>query len=280
MPVFLCIALLTGCGVLRVASKNPYGDSLAAITPGQTSREQVHSLLGTPTWVSDNGRAEVYEARGSGIGSIAIVVPVPASFPYFAMVIYDDSGRASATGWTVSLDDYASSRWGDVTIYADGYGLYWASRTLFPSVDAGGKVDEAWSLYLRFLAYSLHTGKYSDLLPRYLCNAVIHGHPCASIEVGNYFWDGPTIISREKIVECYPQDAQMAWQHIHKDNTKACVWYSIANNNVLPPWCSDELSQKQVAEVDLRLKEMLMNWHPEQWKWYPNQCTNELESYR
>ena len=141
------ISLLTGCGTAYIATEKPFRDPIASITPGQTTRESVHALLGNPRryslflWPSiDKGNLEVFGPK---------LHKAPCGdLDHYALIIYDATGRVDATDWK-----YTGSGFGRTTLYADGYGYTTGTRTIFPSKDGGGKADKAWARYLEIVQF-------------------------------------------------------------------------------------------------------------------------------
>ena len=288
--VFAWVFLLFGCGVPMIATEHPLRNARATITPGVTTRADVHTLLGKPkqeldfttcvgTWqeikecqeknAQNQPAWEFYAIAGDAIGITLIPVPLTGAFQYYALITYDESDRVTATAWgREGLDSFAST-WNRLALYADSYGYYVGTGTVFPSIDGGGKADLAWASYLSDMAFYQQTGKYGGFMLRDLCNATGYGHPCVLREIGNYFWSDNNDSSAGGGGDCHVPGASKFRANFHKNNVRACVWYAMANNRVLPMQCRETLSNQERSEVDRLLLE-----------WQPTSCVQELAQYR
>jgi hypothetical protein len=293
--VLLFFFLLSGCGSPTIATDKPFQDIRASITPGKTTLEDVHKLMGDPARSITTGKAEIsaagcsgtwndiktcmqrrahtkkrwefYKTSGAGIGFFAIV-PVPSGPVYhYALIVYDEAGRVSAADWGY---DFGVSAWNRTALFAGPYGYYVGTDTIFPSIDAGGEADKAFAQYLSYSAWYREAGGTRKETARtaalkWVCRAAELGHSAALTEIGNYFWAEPYDFDRDGVEEGYNFDAAKLWSTFRKDNVKACVWYSAANDRILPAWCHDILSADEAAEV----KNLLEHWTP-------NQCESDL----
>jgi hypothetical protein len=252
----LCLSLLAGCGGPMIATERPFSDPLASMTPGQTTREDVHTLLGEPMcctnilWPSrDEGRVEVYRTWGDALG-LAGFVPVPSGdLTHYALITYDASGRVNATDW-----DYAAGASDVNLLYAGEYGYFPRLDTIFPSIDGGGKTDRAWVKYMKSAQGTrMETHKKNINTLKLLCRAAEQGHPAAFNELGNFFW-------YDLNVDSITHGQLRLWSMFEKDKVKACLWYSMANEKVQPPWCRDWLTVEESTKVE----HLLENWQPSQ----------------
>ena len=278
-----------------IATDKPFQDKRARITPGKTTREDVHKLMGEPTrsiatkkpeipsagcsgtWndiktcmqrkALTERRWEFYKTRGGGIGFVAIF-PVPSGdVHHYALIVYDDAGRVRAADWGY---DFGVSAWNRPALFAGPYGYYVGTDTIFPSIDAGGEADTAFAQYLSNSAWyraasgSRKEGARVEAL-KWVCRAAELGHPAALTEIGNYFWAEPYDFDRDGVEEGYDFDEAKLWSTFRKDNVKACVWYSAANDRLLPAWCCDTISVDAVGEVEQLLEH-----------WTANQCEIDL----
>jgi len=269
------ISLLTGCGDPWIATEKPFNDPLVTITPGQTTRENVHGLLGKPLcctkflWPSrDKGNVEVFLAKGDALGWAGFI-PFPSTdrMLHYAMIAYDLSGLVNEidTGhvalnsmnpsYTVKqiLSEQITSHHGGysdevnpIILYAGEYGYYNKYNTFFPSKDGGGKSDSAWAYYIKYMGPSIKNQKVNL---RRLCHAVEQGHPAAFSELGNLFRENGKAFG-------YPS-LQPVFQ---KDNVMACFWFSMANDGTQPEWCLELLAEDEKIKVEY----LMDNWQLDQ----------------
>ena len=227
---------------------------LASITPGITTREGVRILLGQPLsggvflWPAiDNGDVEVYSAYGTASGRWIFLLRELEDTTHYVLVTYDSSSHVSATDW-----DHVAYEGEDMFLYAGKYGYFHSTNTIFPSKDGGGKADKAWASYMSYSRTRLDNRAAKRTALKRLCRAVERGHPAAFNELGNLFWK---------------KDRHAIGQYIlstifEEDNVRACLSYSIASDNVQPPWCRDLLTKEEAARVE----HLLGNWQPDQCK--------------
>jgi len=261
------ISLLTGCGTAYIATEKPFMDPIASITPGQTTRESVHALLGNPSgpeeylWPSiDEGNVEVFSAMGDAIG-LVFIFPFPSgeAVSHHALITYDVSGHVDATDWGYALYEFTS-----MFLYAGEYGYFNGTNTVFPSKDGGGKADKAWADYM---IQMMHEIKYQygswdkERALKLICRAVEQSHPAAYSELGHLFRENRWLKGLQQAFGYY------ALSPIKKDNVKACFWYSMANDKVQPPWCRDLLTMEESTEVEYLLE-----------NWQPGQCEHEIDT--
>lgn len=303
--IAMSLSLLTACGDALIATNRPFGDAREDIKPGQTSRKDVHQLLGQPlitkiniSWPAvDDGNVEIYTAAGSSVGLISII-PVPTGdIDHYALITYDESGRVSEADW--NYNTYNISPWSGVFLYAGDYGYDTGTNTIFPSKDGGGKADRAWERYLSNESYyqtwargfkDRRRSQWRNSTLSSLCHAVEQEHPAALAELGNYFWDDWHDLYEgcngawEKVKICIEMRRQNKgmlpsnkryvsvhhglWEEFDKNIVKACLWYAIANDETLPPWCSDGLTEEEGIRVERLIED-----------WQTSQCKTEVAPY-
>ena len=269
------ISLLTGCGDPWIATEKPFNDPLVTITPGQTTRENVHGLLGKPLcctkflWPSrDKGNVEVFLAKGDALGWAGFI-PFPSTdrMLHYAMIAYDLSGLVNEidTGhvalnsmnpsYTVKqiLSEQITSHHGGhsysvdiIFLYAGEYGYYNRSNTFFPSKDGGGKSDSAWAYYIKYMGPSIKNQKVNL---RRLCHAVEQGHPAAFSELGNLFSENRQAFGYQALQPVF-----------QKDNVMACLWFSMANDGTQTEYCLKLLTKAEKIKVEY----LMYNWQLDQ----------------
>jgi hypothetical protein len=264
------ISLLTGCGNPWIATEKPFNDPLVTITPGQTTRENVHGLLGKPLCCTkflspsrDKGNVEVFLAKGDALGWAGFI-PFPSTdrILHYAMIAYDlsglvneiDSGHVATnamypghdvkqiTSGRVAYSDSVDR----IFLYAGEYGYYNRSNTFFPSKDGGGKSDSAWEDYIKYMVDDIKYHKHNLKL---LCRAVEQGHPAAFSELGNLFRENGKAFG-------YPS-LQPVFQ---KDNVMACFWFSMANDGPQTEYCLKLLTKDEKIKVEY----LMYNWQLDQ----------------
>ena len=274
----LWLLLLAGCGDPAFVIQRPFREPVESIQIGHTTRSEVHDLLGL-SYVYDRdpaGKWDVFRDWGDGIGLLLILpVPRPDGWRHYLLVTYDEEGRVNALG---TKEEWSSITESDKAIFAGRYGYYTGLRQAFPSIDGGGKADSAWAAYLKWYKYHLEAPEswaYGYLVLKRVCQAANRGHPCAFKELGNYFWEESYDLVKDGTKDCnahsglFPKKAtRELWSIFEKNNVRACVWYSMANDKVLTPWCRNVLSADEILEVE----QLLMDWQP-------SQCENELAPY-
>ena len=269
VPLILLL-LLNGCGPIMSVGQ-PFPDSEKIIKIGETTRQEVHNLLGAPYNTNNDGSCEIYKATSDTIGFLLIIPLYGAdSGHHYILITYDDADYVTA----LSLDKniYVDI----ITIFAGKCGFfsrgpYGFGDQFFPSNDNGGEGDLAWARYLkqctryRKFRYKEYEGWFAL---QEVCEAAKQNHPCAFRELGNYFWEGSHDVINFQGDDCIAKDLGQFWSVFKKDNVKACLWYSKANNNKMTSWCRNALSPEQVMDVETLLA-----------VWQPSTCEIEMAPY-
>ena len=92
--LFECL-LLFGCVPISVPLGNPFWTELGTIEPGETTRDEVHGMLGEPWYVIDEWDAEVYFREE---GAIGLPIPMPHMSHHYLLVAYRESSVVDAVG--------------------------------------------------------------------------------------------------------------------------------------------------------------------------------------
>ena len=108
--VILVAALVTGCGTFSAGLEEPdlgaqAADTAAAIQVGQTTKAQVHALLGDPLFADEAWGIELYEKSQTDYSTewLIVLVPVPGwvqarEYRLYPLVVYDPGGLVAALG--------------------------------------------------------------------------------------------------------------------------------------------------------------------------------------
>jgi hypothetical protein len=259
------LTLLAGCTAIGLPRESPLNDAQQSIQIGSTTRSDVHNLLGLPDDHDLIDSWEVYSAVGSQIEVLTFVV-VPFGFShiiayYYLLLTYDTSERVSA------MDTADSTYEPGGVLFAGNYGYLISTKTIFPSIDGGGKADKAWAIYLHY--ESIGRKGYSGYAFSELCYAAEQEHPCALKELGNYYWEGSYDFDEDRIDRCIDVRSVDYPSIVENDNVNACIWYSMANDKVLTPRCREALSDEDALIVERLLVD-----------WQPTQCEKQLAPYR
>ena len=106
-PLLFLIIILSACGIAPIESKVP--DQLASfqeqVTPGETSRQEVHERLGQPFFHNERLGIELYRVT-SGRDAYVHVAFFPVwvdteEVIIYALVIYDDGDVVQSINWDV-----------------------------------------------------------------------------------------------------------------------------------------------------------------------------------
>jgi len=87
--VLLECLLMIGC--VSIPLGNPFWTELGTIEAGNTTRDEVHGLLGEPWYVIDDWDVDVY-FRKEGAMDLMVFIPVPRTSIHYLLVVYRKSG--------------------------------------------------------------------------------------------------------------------------------------------------------------------------------------------
>lgn len=265
--ITLLLSQLAGCAMTNIISERPFGGSEQAIEIGETTRSEMRGVLGVPFDQDVMGNWEVYRAETDGI-RFAVIVPYSKSrmWAHYLLITYDAKGRVSGVASGKDYNSFVNRTYErGLTIYVGGYGYHTSTRTGFPSFDGGGKADDYWAGYLG--SAQQHSGHQRLGVDagalRCLCEAAKSGHPCAYIELGNYFsgdWEKPYGIGKYGDQYCPSPILSGKKSYLQRDKEIACIWYSMANDMVLPPLCRAAFTAEEIAKIE----HLLVDWQPSQ----------------
>ncbi len=270
----LAVALVffqpAGCATTDIIPERPFAGSEQAIQVGQTRRSEIRSLLGIPYDRDPEGDWEVYQARTDGV-RLVLIVPYSKMnmWTHYLFITYDADDRVTHVGTGSDKTDSTRPSGQRLTIYAGHYGYHTGTGMAFPSVDGGGEADSSWADYLTNTEHvEVHHRfrGYGDAL-RSLCRAAEQGHPCANRELGNLFWGGraESYAFHERGARyCRSPSLDGRGPYMARDSVYACVWYSLAGDGGLRPWCREVLSAAEIARVERLLAYRRPGWCEQQ----------------
>lgn len=262
---------------------NPFWNDLGAITPGKTTRDEVHELLGEPWYPVEEWDVELYYKRE---GALAFPFPVPHMATHYLLVVYQEAGVVSAVD---SFHDWGEDYYVQKRI--DGYefvrsgthvGLWridpkkyieLPDPKLYPTPESTKLIGEqrkrqqlearirdqkriarrtnlenraqAGDPEAQLQLYHLDQVPHERL--KWLCRSADQGYPAAQLEVGRLHWKG---------VQGVKQDLRIAY-----------VWYSLAARGGYKDWDVWELrslKSKMTPDQTIEATNMLEDWQPGQ----------------
>jgi len=241
MLVFGALAALVGCGGPLLPLAKPYKDIDYQITPGRTTRDEVHALLGKPYLTNPDRKSEMYTSEGKGIG-LAGIIPVPAGYLHYLIVAYDEAEQVKSLllaampldgGHVDSHRTFLSEM-----LFIPEYQEKRQRQIMLEREKSATEGDPEAQLQLY---YGNPDSTYGL---KWLCRSADQGHPHAQNELASLYLQGR--------------------RGINRDVASAYLWYSLAlrNGHEEYRWRIEEVARLMTPEQSAQAEEMLANWQP------------------
>lgn len=227
--------LIAGCGEPMIPIERPYSDARKSITPGKTSRDDVHRLLKSPTRTFDNGHVELHITSREAICWF-VFMPIPCAgddtIPFHVLIAYDESGLVHEIDW----DSRGILRAGKY-----GYHRLWDKFLI--SKDGEWIEEKRHNLYADVEFYP----KDYLLTENNICIKADEGNADAQAYIGDLYNIGA--------------------YSLNKDHIQAYVWFSFAAKN------GNRYAVHQVEKLEADLSPTQLIEARSQLKhWEPGQC--------